>query len=616
MAELLRDRDYLPALIREMGRARRLIEARIFLIDPGIPKPSPVEEIFKNIQAARRRGVSVRIETSSIFASKPPGQRLRRLAHRFNVPLHWRGRGEFLHEKSVVIDGKIHLVGSHNWTPSSLLENRELTLRFPTGETRPLDAKAFRRELLEAIRGARKEVTLATYEIEEVSGSDQDFADELVRQLIFLRMKKRKVRVLIDASLIPRAGEGGEDVVLYRGRKKAEELARWGVHVYYDTTQRLFHAKAAVIDGEEIFLGSQNINPVRDGEIEQSVRLSSPPLARKLKAYLADILRGTLRFRYHPLQIPGVRIPLAWVRRGGTIATLFQKRGVKTLSLLLVLLHEAERLKSPEIPWEEERFARLAGILSPRRFTPSVKNRAHYLRRTLTQPRIFLARQYRLLKYDALKKKILLFDEKGQTHKRPEKDFFVLPWAYWRYGWQRRLRSGERYAYLIHLAQVSESPEAPIWSSLPVRRIPRTYAISWQRFSHETVRLERLNLIEVDRDIKIGDPEVPKRANRYRVNSLWSEAEEKAALKKLKEEFMASGRDFSLARRLADTLNQPHDEEVIRKFLVLIERYGPAQVRRATAITARFKPHFALRHVHHTAGILRNWERGIRKPLK
>ena len=157
---------------------------------------------------------------------------------------------------------------------------------------------------------------------------------------------------------------------------------------------------------------------------------------------------------------------------------------------------------------------------------------------------------------------------------------------------------------------MSQSPEAPIWT-LKLTEIQKRYGISGQRFAKNTIRLERQNLIEVDRDPKIVLKNVFKRANRYRVNRLWPEAEEALGLKRLKEEFMAKETEFEEAGRLAGRLNQPHDLEVIRKFLILIERHGLEKVRRAARITARFKPHFALRNVHHTGGILRNWEKGI-----
>lgn len=642
MLRLLRDREYLPKLIEGIGQARQSVQARIFLMDPGIPEPSPLRELFTALALARERGAEVTLETAALFAKKPTGKRLLAFAKRFSIPIRWRGTPDFLHEKSVTVDGKIHFIGSHNWTPSSLLENREVTLQFEEGEARVLDAQGFRRELLGAIRNAREEVTLASYDMDDIGESDRDFSDEVARQLVFLRMKNRKARILLDASLAERPGSGrssagGGDVVLYRGRRKAEEMARWGVHVYYDTTQALFHAKLAVIDDRVVFIGSQNIGPAREGEIEKTALFESQEIAGQIKTYLAGVVRNTERFRYHPLETPGVRVPLVWVRRGGVIAKLFQKKGKRTLDLLLALLHEAQRKRgqathksdsgdlSPfsavEIPWETETLAQLSGIEVPQRVRKSPAKRRRFLQRILTQPRIFLKDQYHLIRYQArpwvpLASVTLLDGTKNRGQANWDKaaglpvPYFVLPWEYWTNGWHKRLNSGERYAYFVHLAEVSQSPEAPIWS-LRLAEIRRRYGISWQRFAKQTIRLERLNLIEVDRDPKIVLKNVFKRANRYRVNRLWSEAEEALGLKRLKEEFMAKETEFEEAKRLAGRLNQPHDLEVIRKFLILIERHGIEKVRKATRLTARFKPHFALRNVHHTGGILRNWEKGL-----
>ncbi len=624
------DRAYLPKLVSLLRQAKRTITARIFLIDPGIPKPSPLEGIFEALGEARKRDVRVDVETAGLFRRKPSGKRLRAFAGRFGIPIRWRA-GEFLHEKSVAIDDGIHLIGSHNWSPASLLSNREATLvldlraRRDGGEAPSfLNGSEFRRELLAKIREAKKEITLATYDMDDIAETDQDFADEVARQLVFARMKKKKVRLLLDASLAARPGTDGGDILLYRGRKKAEEVSRGKVPVYYDTTQALFHAKIAVMDGEWAFVGSQNINPVREGEVEKTVLIRSAEAAAALKTYLAGVLRLAERFRYDPLETPGVRIPAAWVRRGGAIAKLFQKRGKRTLDLLLALLHEAQRLGSFEIPWDGERLAELSGIRTE--ILPSAKRsggpqeggaaeRRRTLRRILNQPRIFLRREYRLLRYQSRRwvslEKVTLLDGKGRPFQTPQKDFFVIPWEYWTGGWHRRLNTGERYAYLIHLAEVSQSPEAPIWS-MRVRDVPKAYGISWQRFAKQTIRLERLNLIDVARDPKIVLRNVFKRPNRYRVNGLWSEAEERLGLERLKKEFMAGDGPFEAAQRFADRLNQPHDLDVIRKFLVLVEQHGEDRVRKAVSLTSRFKPHFALRNVHHTGGILRNWEKGIR----
>ena len=86
-----------------------------------------------------------------------------------------------------------------------------------------------------------------------------------------------------------------------------------------------------------------------------------------------------------------------------------------------------------------------------------------------------------------------------------------------------------------------------------------------------------------------------------------------AAHSTLVEQEELNGELQKRATLFADLLNEPHDLDVIRKFLLLIDHYGIEEVEKASRITARFKPHFALRTVNYTAGILRNWSLGIRK---
>ncbi|MDA9101258.1 hypothetical protein N9K06_01135 [Omnitrophica bacterium] len=125
--------------------------------------------------------------------------------------------------------------------------------------------------------------------------------------------------------------------------------------------------------------------------------------------------------------------------------------------------------------------------------------------------------------------------------------------------------------------------------------------------------MERWNLIDVERDPKIVLKDVYKHPNRYRVNAFYSEGEESRALEQIREEMMVGKKNLHQAQQWAAKLNQPHDPEVIRKILVLIEQYGKTDVQKALRITCRFKPQFALRTIHHTAGILRNWAAGIRR---
>lgn len=143
---LLRDREYLPYLIRVIEKARREIEASIFLIDPGRGAKQPVPVILKALQNAQKRGVRIRIATDNIFWNKPSGKRLREEARQRDLSIEWDDKHTVLHEKTVRIDGRLTLLGSHNWTSASLLENHELSIALPSSTL--LDADGFSKNLL------------------------------------------------------------------------------------------------------------------------------------------------------------------------------------------------------------------------------------------------------------------------------------------------------------------------------------------------------------------------------------------------------------------------------------------------------------------------------------
>lgn len=576
---LLRDREYLPVLLRAIQKARKEIEARIFLIDPGREGKRPVLALLKALHKARQRGVRIQILTDGIFQARPSGKRLKEAARKLGLPMEWDDKSTVLHEKTVRLDGRTAFLGSHNWTTPSLLENRELSIRL-SSPAPLLDAEGFSRSLLADIEKAQKEITLATFDIDE-SSHPYDFGTKLARALIQAKKRGLKVRVLFDSSQT-RVPETGEIVYHYRGLRKADELARGGVHVYYDTTLTLFHAKIALIDDRFVYIGSQNLEIRKDvTDLEATVRLDSRKISSQVKSYLAGILRESVPFHLRGIKSEGLRLPLSFLEKNGVFNRMLTHQSEETFRLYTSLLREAWKTKSNFI---EKRWSKS----------------------------LFDDRRRLVRRYGVLTGTILLDPETRKPFVFPDKDFFVVPDPFFDFGWFERLRHREIHAYWIHLAEAQHSAQSPFWS-LGQSDLTRKYGISRWSFGLATISLERWNLIEVIRDPKITMRNVVKRPNRYRLNPVWSLEEQALAKKKMLEELSMNPELLKEAERLASSLNQPNDLEVIRKFLLLIDRYGLEKTKRAARITARFKPHFALRNVHHTAAILRNWSQGIYK---
>ena len=119
---LVQDRAYAELLPELIDSAQRSIRVAMFFLDGG---SADVRDVLDRLVGARSRGVDVRL----VLGDDLPGDRhgaastnaeARRLLREKGLPTrtHWPEMA--LHEKSVLVDDRWSLVGSHNWTPRSL----------------------------------------------------------------------------------------------------------------------------------------------------------------------------------------------------------------------------------------------------------------------------------------------------------------------------------------------------------------------------------------------------------------------------------------------------------------------------------------------------------------
>lgn len=117
--------------------------------------------------AAAERGVEVRILLSGAWYvesdNRALAQNLRSRADREGLPIEVRlaeprSRYDHVHAKGLIVDGESTLVGSINWNPNALHENREVAIRIDDPDT----AAAFQRAFLADWRGAAWRVPFGT----------------------------------------------------------------------------------------------------------------------------------------------------------------------------------------------------------------------------------------------------------------------------------------------------------------------------------------------------------------------------------------------------------------------------------------------------------------------
>jgi phosphatidylserine/phosphatidylglycerophosphate/cardiolipin synthase-like enzyme len=141
---LLKDGDYLPALLAAVGEARsEIVLSAFFFRTAGRPQGLP-GRVLAALEAAAGRGVRV----TAILERGPEGDTVSRdnaaTAERLRsggIRVCLDDPERTTHAKLVVIDGRLLFVGSHNLTESALKYNREVSVRI---DSPPLAAEALR----------------------------------------------------------------------------------------------------------------------------------------------------------------------------------------------------------------------------------------------------------------------------------------------------------------------------------------------------------------------------------------------------------------------------------------------------------------------------------------
>lgn len=137
-ALLLHDRDYFDYLGVAIRRARKQIVAVQFVVDarPSADVDREVRSICHRLGEAAWRGTQVRVLLNRFFTGSPrldvngvAGRFLRRLGvdvRSYRAPAG--SRRDEIHSKYVVIDDRVVVVGSHNWTPGAFGSNHEISV--------------------------------------------------------------------------------------------------------------------------------------------------------------------------------------------------------------------------------------------------------------------------------------------------------------------------------------------------------------------------------------------------------------------------------------------------------------------------------------------------------
>ena len=127
----LPDRDYHPAVLRELRRAEKSIYLAMFLVAPD-PPWGPVIRLLDSLIAARKRGVEVKVALhhpgkidDSVFAHN---RETIAYLKEGGVEAYFADSKTRIHDKFLLIDDRVLFLGNHNWTKEAMSIHLEISL--------------------------------------------------------------------------------------------------------------------------------------------------------------------------------------------------------------------------------------------------------------------------------------------------------------------------------------------------------------------------------------------------------------------------------------------------------------------------------------------------------
>jgi phosphatidylserine/phosphatidylglycerophosphate/cardiolipin synthase-like enzyme len=131
-AVLLKNRDYLPALITAIDEAQSEILMTFFLFKAGVHKNSYPDIVLAHLAGATKRGVKVIVilENSGGHDYKLDAEnyQTKQLLEKKGVAVYFDSPYKTTHTKLIVIDQRLVILGSHNLTQAAMKYNNEISI--------------------------------------------------------------------------------------------------------------------------------------------------------------------------------------------------------------------------------------------------------------------------------------------------------------------------------------------------------------------------------------------------------------------------------------------------------------------------------------------------------
>ncbi|MDD5771930.1 MAG: phospholipase D-like domain-containing protein [bacterium] len=267
-------RKYYPAVKEVLDKSQKSISMAMYIVSlDGKNTQSEVYQLCESLVNAKKRGVQVKVilDQSVDYDRSEDGERGRiegknQNAFRYfkenGIEVFYDTKSVFTHSKTIIIDENVVVLGSTNWSGSSLNKNNEVSVLIRSGELARSLLKDFSEIVIDNEAGkdvSEKEPSLALYRYfldnENLAGRMITSSDERAFDIYLLLLREFKRDALIDLDYNKMAVDLEMDKVMdktaFRGEinrilKKLNEI----YHVINYETRIGENAKVTLLDPE------------------------------------------------------------------------------------------------------------------------------------------------------------------------------------------------------------------------------------------------------------------------------------------------------------------------------------------------------------------------------
>ena len=266
------DREYLPEARKMIEKARKSISLSMFVVKRG----EMVNLLIKKIKKSAHRGVKVKILLDdNIFHNQRTLNSLQGLK---NIEIKLDSPQKTTHDKLLIVDGNTVLIGSTNWTDSSLgyaneanvvIKNKEIAAYLEEyfdklwldsskdispfkniqGGIVPLLDRQYFDAVYQAFKKAKKRIWVMVYGF-KTNKDGQSRGDLLAEEIIKAAQRGVQTKVLLEKSSF-------NQHLNEMNRETKEYLEKHKVDVKFDREDIITHAKVVIVD-DTVFLGATN----------------------------------------------------------------------------------------------------------------------------------------------------------------------------------------------------------------------------------------------------------------------------------------------------------------------------------------------------------------------